>query len=199
MLKTLQRGVTLIELMIGLAILAILLFLAVPSFTIFLQNTQIKNAGESVLQGLNLARAEALRRNSSVRFQFVNNLTAGCALDNDTLNWVVSLADPTGKCNEAPGTTATGIVQAYSATDGTSNVVLAADNTSVVFNGMGRVVGAGITDINLSNVAGVCEHIDPAGTMRCLRVTVSNGGQIRLCDPKVDPLNLTDPRRCPAP
>src|SRR5688572_27080987 len=164
MLKAMQRGVTLIELMIGLAILAILLFLAVPSFTIFLQNTQIKNAGESVLQGLNLARAEALRRNSSVRFQFVDNLTAGCALDNDTLNWVVSLADPTGKCNEAPGTTATGIVQAYSATDGTSNVVLAADNTSVVFNGMGRVVGAGIATINLGNVVGTCEHLDANGT-----------------------------------
>jgi len=63
-----------------------------------------------------------------------------------------------------------------------------------VFNGMGRVVGAGIGTINLGNVVGTCEHLDANGTMRCLRVIVSNGGQIRLCDPKV--VDATDPRRC---
>jgi type IV fimbrial biogenesis protein FimT len=200
MLKALQRGVTLIELMIGMAILAVLLFLAVPSFTIFLQNQQIRNAGESILQGLNLARAEALRRNSPVRFQFVSNLTAGCALANNALNWVVSIADPAGTCHQPPGAgSAAGIVQSQSASDGTSNVVVAADATTVVFNGMGRVVGAGIGTINLANVGGACEHVDPNGTMRCLRVVVSTGGQIRLCDPKVNPADASDPRRCPAP
>lgn len=199
MLRRLQRGVTLIELMIGLVILALLLFLALPNFSVFLQNTQIRNAGESVLQGLNLARAEALRRNSSVRFQFVSNLSTSCALANNSLNWVVSTADPAGKCNDVPGATATGIVQAQSARDGTPNVVLAADGTSVVFNGMGRVVGTGIGTINLSNSSGTCEHLDATnGTMRCLRVLISTGGQIRLCDPKVDPAG-NDPRRCPAP
>lgn len=195
MLSGLQRGFTLIELMIGLAILALLLFLAVPNFAMFLQNTQIRNAGESVLQGLNLARAEALRTNSSVRFQFVSNLTSGCSLANNSLNWVVSTANPAGKCQEAPGATATGIVQKQSARDGTPNVVLAADGTTVVFNGMGRVVGAGIGTINLANALGTCEHADPTnGTMRCLRVLISTGGQIKLCDPKVT--DATDPRRC---
>jgi type IV fimbrial biogenesis protein FimT len=198
MLSRGQRGVTLIELMIGLAILGILLFLAVPNFSIFLQNTQIRNAGESVLQGLNLARAEALRRNASVRFQFVTNLTSSCALSDEALSWVVSITDPAGKCNETPGATATGIVQKQSSRDGTPNVVLAADATSVVFNGMGRVVGAGIGTIDLRSLAGACEHEDADGTMRCLRVLVSTGGQIRLCDPKVNP-GGTDPRRCPAP
>lgn len=199
MLSRMQRGVTLIELMIALVILTMLLFLALPNFAMFLQNTQIRNAGESVLQGLNLARAEALRRNASVRFQFVSNLTSSCALANNSLNWVVSIANPAGKCNEVPGATATQIIQAQSARDGTPNVVVAADATSVVFNGMGRVVGAGIATINLSNSSGTCEHLDATnGTMRCLSVLVSTGGQIRLCDPKVDPAG-TDPRRCPAP
>lgn len=198
MLSPVQRGVTLIELMIGLVIVAVLMFLAVPSFTIFLQNQQVRNAGESILQGLNLARAEALRRNSSVRFQLVSNLTAGCALANNSLNWVVSIADPTGNCDDDPKAMPAEIVQKQSATDGTSNVVLAADATSLVFNGMGRVVGAGIGTINLSNVGGTCQHLDAAGAIRCLRVVVSAGGQIRLCDPKVDD-GGDDPRRCPAP
>jgi type IV fimbrial biogenesis protein FimT len=199
MLVRVQRGVSLIELMIGLVILGLLLFLALPNFSIFLQNTQIRNAGESVLQGLNLARAEALRRNSSVRFQLVSNLTSGCALANNSLNWVVSIANPAGTCQEDPGaSSAAGIIQKQSARDGTPNVALAADNTSVVFNGMGRVVGTGIGSIDLRSLSGACEHEDANGTMRCLRVLVSTGGQIRLCDPKVD-TGGTDPRRCPAP
>ena len=59
LIRFLQRGVTLIELMIGLAIVALVLFVAVPSFGIFLQNSQIRNAAGSVLDGLqpgNLAR-----------------------------------------------------------------------------------------------------------------------------------------------
>jgi len=198
MLVRVQRGVSLIELMIGLVILGLLLFLALPNFSIFLQNTQIRNAGESVLQGLNLARAEALRRNSSVRFQLVSNLSSSCALSDEALSWVVSTADPTGKCDETPGATATGIVQKQSSRDGTPNVEVEADGTSVVFNGMGRVVGTGIGSIDLRSLSGACEHEDASGTMRCLRVLVSGGGQIRLCDPKVD-TGGTDPRRCPPP
>jgi len=192
----LQRGFSLIELMIGLAIIALLLVMAVPSFGRFLQNTQIRNGGESVLQGLNLARAEALRRNAAVRFQFVSDLTAGCTLVTNSLNWVVSTLTAAGKCDETPGATATEIVQKQSARDGTPNVLLAADVNTVTFNGMGRVLGAAAT-INLSSTSGTCEHTDPAtGTMRCLRILVSLGGQIRLCDPKLNPAG-TDPRRCP--
>lgn len=192
----LQRGLSLIELMIALVIIALLLFVAVPSFGVFLQNTQIRNAGESVLQGLNLARAEALRRNAPVRFQLVSDLTSACALVTNRLNWVVSSLDAAGKCHEAPGATATDIVQKQSARDGTANVALASNVSSVTFNGIGRVTSAAAT-IDLTNVSGVCQHTDPAnGTMRCLRILVSAGGQIRLCDPRVDPLG-TDPRRCP--
>ena len=85
LIRLFQRGVTLIELMIGLAIVALVLFVAVPSFGIFLQNSQIRNAAGSVLDGLQLARNEAIRRNSPVRFQFVSNLTSGCALSTTSL------------------------------------------------------------------------------------------------------------------
>jgi hypothetical protein len=33
--------------------------------------------------------------------------------------------------------------------------------------------------------------------MRCLRLTVSNGGEVRMCDPAVDPaIYVNDPRLC---
>ena len=192
-----QRGVTLIEMMIGLAIVALVLFVAVPSFGIFLQNSQIRNAAGSALDGLQLARNEAIRRNSPVRFQFVSNLTAACVLSTTSLAWVVSQADPTGACNAAPSdTVAPQLIQSRSATEGTSNArVTVAGASTVVFTGLGRVLGAGITQIDVTNTSGTCIYADPTnGTMRCMRILVSSGGQSRMCDPQVTAAN--DPRKC---
>lgn len=190
-----QRGVTLIELAIGLAIVAVLLAMGLPAWQAFIQNAQVRNAGESVLQGLNLARAEAIRRNASVRFQFVSNLTSGCALSSSSLSWVVSMDDPAGQCDAAPSETAAPrIIQKQSATEGTRNVAMAATGgTTVTFSGLGRAT-LGITQIDLTNSVGTCQHTHADGAIRCLRVMVGSGGQVKLCDPKV--ADNTDPRFC---
>ena len=188
---------TLIELMIGLAIVALVLFVAVPSFGIFLQNSQIRNAAGSVLNGLELARNEAIRRNAPVRFQFVSDLTASCALSTTSLAWVVSQADPAGACDTAPSdTVAPQIIQSRSATEGTSNArVTLTGGSTVVFTGLGRVQIGGITQIDITNTSGTCQYADPTnGTMRCMRILVSSGGQSRMCDPQVTA--ATDPRKC---
>lgn len=200
MLKRAQLGFSLIELMIGLAIITILLVLGLPAFNIFLQNTQIRNAAETALAGITLARVEAVRRNATVRFQLVSNLTSGCALSASSLDWVVSQADPSGACDAAASdTTAPQIIQKKSAREGSSNVAIATTGGStIVFDALGRVVGAGITVIDFSNTLGTCEHVDAVnGTMRCLRILVGVGGQVKMCDPKV-PLSSppVDPREC---
>jgi type IV fimbrial biogenesis protein FimT len=197
LIRFLQRGVTLIELMIGLAIVALVLFVAVPSFGIFLQNSQIRNAAGSVLDGLQLARNEAIRRNTPVRFQFVSDLTSACALSTTSLAWVVSQADPSGACNAAPSDTAAPqLIQSRSATEGTSNArITVAGGSNVIFNGLGRVQGAGITQVDVTNTSGTCIYANPTtGTMRCMRIFVSTGGQSRMCDPQVTASN--DPRKC---
>ncbi len=200
------RGFTMIELMIGITIMAIIMFVALPAFTQWLQNTQIRNAAESALAGLNLARNEAIRRNSPVRFQYVNTLDATCTVssinlsNSNSLNWIVSIQDPTGLCNQAPSdTVAPLIIQARSATEGTANVLLnTAGGASVTFNGLGRVTGAALTQLDFSNKLGTCVASSPTGTMRCLRILINAGGQIRMCDPKVvaPPLPDVDPRVC---
>ena len=60
------RGVTLIEMLIGLTVLGILLMLGMPSYTTWIQSTKIRAAAESLQAGLQLARAEAARRNTQV-------------------------------------------------------------------------------------------------------------------------------------
>jgi type IV fimbrial biogenesis protein FimT len=88
-------GFTLIEMVIVTAVMALLFFVGLPGMTTWLQNMQIRTSAEGVQAGLQLARAEALRRNSQVRFQLVDTLTAACKLSSTGTNWIVSIQDPT--------------------------------------------------------------------------------------------------------
>ena len=192
------RGFNLVELMIGIAIVAVLMMAGLPNLTAWLQNSHIRNAAETLQSGLQLARAEALRRNATVRFQLVSNLTSGCALSTSGKSWVVSLVDATGACDAAPSeTTAPQILQKKSGTEGAPNAVIAATVSTISFNGLGRFSGGAATaTIDISNTTGgACAAVGGGGgPMRCLRVAVTTGGQVRMCDPAVD--DAADPRFC---
>lgn len=196
-----QAGVTIIEMMIALTIMALLVFLALPNMSTWLNNTQIRTAGETLLAGINLARTEALRNNTVARFQMTTSLDSACALSNTGTNWVVSLANPTGACDTTPSnTTAPQIIQKKSGSEGAQRAEVTADGSTIYFNGLGRLASPGgaanITRIEIANSAGgVCRHLDTTnGTMRCLSITISTGGQIKMCDPAVT--DTTDPRIC---
>jgi len=192
--------VSLIELMIGLAIMALLIMIGLPNMATWLSNAQIRTAGETMLAGLTLARTEAVRRNQIVRFQMVDNLTSGCAISISGADWVVSMDDPTGACDAAPSDVAVPrVVQKRSGSEGTTRAVLAATTAGTVhFNGLGRVTSPGgaanMTQLAISNPSGgTCEHVD-GGNMRCLRINISVGGEARMCDPAVT--DASDPRKC---
>jgi type IV fimbrial biogenesis protein FimT len=197
MLSLQQRGFSLIELLIGLVVLGIVMMIGMPSLATWIQNTQIRNQAEAVYSGLQMARAEALRRNTQVRFQLFDTLNAGCAASTSGKSWVVSLADSSGQCNLAPADTAPQIIQKKDGAEGSTNTALAATGGALVtFNGLGRVVNVGpLTQVNITNpVGGACKTAAGAEPMRCLRIQVASGGQMRMCDPAVTA--ATDPRRC---
>jgi len=192
---------SLIEVLIGLVIMAILMAIGLPNMAIWLNNSQIRTAGETMLAGLTLARVEAVRRNQIVRFQLVSDLTAGCVIAQAGTSWVVSIDDPTGACDQAPSDAAAPrIIQARSGAEGTTRAVVAAATAGTVhFNGLGRVTSPGgalnMTQLAISNPkGGTCEHVD-GGDMRCLRINIGIGGEARMCDPAV--ADATDPRKCP--
>ena len=196
---------SLIELMIGLAIMALLMMIGLPNMATWLSNAQIRTAGETMLAGLTLARTEAVRRNQIVRFQMVSNLTSGCVISTSGADWVVSMDDATGACDAAasdpaPTDPPPRIIQKRSGSEGTTRAVLAATTAGTVhFNGLGRVTSPGgaanMTQLAISNPSGgTCEHVD-GGNMRCLRINISVGGDARMCDPAV--ADATDPRICP--
>jgi len=187
-------GFTVVELMVGIAVLAFLLTIAGPSFATWLQNSQIRNMSEAIKDGLELARAEAVRRNAQVRFELVNSLTATCALSTSASNWIVSMDGAVGACDstnmaDAAAPAAPRVIQSRGSSDGSGNAVIAASSGAafdghITFNGLGRMTyPTADVAINVTNpTGGAC--MASSGPMRCLRVTVGAGGQIRMCDPR---------------
>jgi type IV fimbrial biogenesis protein FimT len=173
----------------------------------WLQNSQIRTAAEVMAQGLQAARADAVRRNTSVRFSLVDTLDSSCSLSATGQNWIVSRNDPSGQCDVAeitdfiePNDSAIAqILQKRLGAEGTPNALIAATDdaaasSNVTFNSLGRVSNAnGIDTIEVSNPSGGACKAD-GGNMRCLRVTISIGGDVRTCDPSI--LTAGDTRKC---
>jgi type IV fimbrial biogenesis protein FimT len=209
------RGFSLIELMIGIAIMGILLSLAAPSYMAYIDNAKIRASAQTFLSGIQGARTEALRRNGTVEFILTNtdysallgtHATLGRFLNGAVVasaagqNWLVRFptTDPAnGNANIDLFTEGKlGVDGAGGSSTVPSPVVIAGSVDTVAFNNFGRTTLAATATFNFTNpTGGACA---PAGNMRCLRVVVSPGGQARLCDPAVNPVTSPgDTRLCP--
>jgi type IV fimbrial biogenesis protein FimT len=193
------RGFTLVEIAVTLTVLAVLLTLAVPGFGQWLRNQRVRAGAESILAGLQLAKAEAIKRNTTVRFSMVSSLASGCALiatssDVGQWNWIISTVDPVANSCPEPGAS-TGVIQsrpgAEAAGSGTA-VTINATRATVSFDGLAR----GTADATfLVSAGGSGQCAKNAAGVRCLNVVVTApGGEIRLCDPAVT--SGSDPRKC---
>lgn len=165
-------GFSLIELLIGVVIMAILLGLAMPSFQTWLQNTQIRNAAESIQNGLQRARAEAVGRNTNVEFV----LGAGSS-------WVVRVAGGAD-------------IESRSGSEGSRNItatVTPAGATTVTFNNFGGVLAANADASAPFTRVDLDSPMLAAAASQELRVTIGLGGNVRMCDPNAP---VSSPRAC---
>ena len=174
-----HRGFSVIELMVTVALVALLMVIGMPMYGTWLQNSQLRASAESIMAGLQFARSEAVRRNDT---QGVQLALAGNAWS------VYAVAD-----------TAT-ILRQGGGADLAANAVVTpnpADKTNVTFTSLGLtqdpVTKLAITvDIDVTHASRQC--IADGGDMRCLRVQVRSGGLVRVCDPSV--ATAGDPRQC---
>lgn len=65
---SLQRGFTIVELMITVAVAAVLLMIAVPSFRSITLANRLNTAANDLVNAISVARMEAVKRNASTQF-----------------------------------------------------------------------------------------------------------------------------------
>ncbi len=111
-----QNGFTIVELVIVIAIAGVLMAIGLPALKDVIDSTRSKSAAESILGGLRLAKAEAIRRNMPMRFQLVSSLDNNCVLKANSGLWVVNqdedkaaLRSPAGMCGAATKTPVDGV------------------------------------------------------------------------------------------
>jgi type IV fimbrial biogenesis protein FimT len=198
-----SRGLSLIEIMIALVITGLLLGLGIPAFNAFIANTKLRSAAEGLQTGLTMARAEALRRNQTVEFVMTNDEinpgTVGTLTPaTNGIHWLVRTQDPISLVYELIEARS-GYEGSGQSSSGMSTVQVNATTAVVAFRGLGGTRDLAATArFDVSNPqAGACHTNAVPSPVRCLRVQVSVGGQIRMCDPSVDPAtNPGDTRLC---
>lgn len=82
-----QSGLTMIELMVTIAVVAILAFIAVPSFQNYIANQRVRSSAADLLSAMNFARSEAIKRNLANGVS-VSPVTAGDWTDGWTVDIV---------------------------------------------------------------------------------------------------------------
>ena len=146
------RGLTLIELMIGLAIAAMLLMAGAPYYVDYVENARLHQAGNTLYAETMLAQSEAIKRNATLRVTVnganieMRDLSTGGSAG--TLIRETAMAAP----------------------------VTAVATTVFQFGSDGRPLNFSTVSVNL-NMAGLTCSTD----RRCPGLRVDAGGAVRLC------------------
>lgn len=167
-----QRGFTLIELMVTLAILAVLLMLATPSFVGFKRSSELTTAANSFVATLGAARGEAMKRS-------LNTLVLPLDSSDWTKGWVAFVDNNFNGTYEAD--TDTLITRRDEALPSyftmTKNGI-----TPIKYNGSGYSIGVLSTiEIARNDLSGN----DLLAQTR--RIKIISTGRVRICTPKANP------------
>ncbi len=186
-----HRGFTIIELLITMSIAAILMTLGAPAMSLYLQNSKVASAAANYIAGVQLARAEAIRRNQRVEFMLTNSPVSAAGAANAAVpdvngrSWLVrAVINPVGPVFE--------MIDSKEAGEGEAGAVAprvqvagagpAGFDGTIAFSALGATTAGAPITIDISNpTAGVCAI--GGGPIRCRQINVLPGGQAAVCDP----------------
>jgi type IV fimbrial biogenesis protein FimT len=141
------RGFTLIELMVTIAIMAILLMIAVPSFSNATLGSKLSAYANSLAASAHLARSEAIKRNAPVELCVSSNGTSCATSGGWEQGWIVRAANET-------------VIQ-YQQALPTGLKILSGTTTSVNFapSGVGANIAATFTVCRATPTVGAQERV----------------------------------------
>lgn len=156
------RGVTLVELLVGVVILAILTALAVPSFLSLMEDRRLVGAAENLLATVKLAQSEAARTNLDVTMTFV----AG----NTPEDWSYEVA------SESPR-------QASGSEYGGTTLTLLTDSDSLTVESKRGGIKSGVSSVALTEQVAFLNFSVTSG--KSVTLLVGPGAAVGLCSSTV--------------
>jgi len=169
-----QTGLTLTELMTTLAIAAVILSQAVPSFTTMIQDNRIVTQANDLVTSLNIARSEAVKRGDRVTICKSANNASCTAAGGWQQGWIIF----TDSNSDAAVNNTDTILHTHGPLDGspTLNGVTGTvgNYVSYTYNGSSQIVGGGGTQ---SGTLVLCDSRGFGAKARAIVINAS--GQIR--------------------
>lgn len=159
-----NRGFTVIELLVTLSVASILLAVAAPNFRTFVQDNQLIAQSNNFFSAMMLAKSEAVKRNSSVTICPSTNGTACAGVTAWTSGWLV-FADANGDGTVDGGEA---IIRVGTALPGQSTLT-SGNRTRVTFAASGFTLG-------FNDTFSLCDSRGPALSRRLI---LSNQGGLR--------------------
>lgn len=183
LLENKSAGLTMLELMITLAIIAIILSLSVPSFSSFRETQRLISAAEQVYAHLQQARSESIARNVPA---YVNFNSDGSETWMYGISSVNSLCDVSITSPLSTGACVLIVDNGNGVTDAADFVL--SRSGSAVFQDVSMEISnfsSGSTQIRFDPVRGMASsgQIDLQSNDGQLRIKVSLLGRVFLCSP----------------
>lgn len=189
-----ERGLTLIELVVAMALFVALFFIAAPDLRVWVDNTRVRTVSEALQNGVRQAQAEAVRRNRTVVFFLTNEEPAvGANAIANGANWGLRTLPlfPGDAVQYVRGGAFSDVAPGV-AIAGPATICFNAAGQQVTVAAEGCVAGQATYDIARQ---GVFDATRADRGERRLRVVASLGGRVRMCDPdKV--LSAANPDGC---
>lgn len=169
-----QAGFTLIELMIGVAIMAILLMVGVPSFQSAVASSRLTTSTNDVVSALALARTEAIRRGTRVTVCKSANAAACTTAGDWAQGWIIFI-DTTRSSGDAAVDGGEAIVASNAAASG--NIVMVgsagvANFVSFASDGQAKTM-AGASQAGTLRVCSTAATLPDARRARDIAITAS--------------------------
>ena len=168
-----HEGFTLVELLCVVALMAIILALAAPSFAGLIRRQRMILTADEIRGTLNIARSEAIRRGSSIKIRKRDASEAKSCTTSPgdwSCGWIVVAGSDDGSLNQDKAVQDEGLLQSFSVPEGTS-VRFTSNASFFTVNRWGAINGIGASFVVSP------KNADTPQTS--MIICISSGGRVR--------------------